>query len=505
MNTHSNNLSNVQSFNKIPWLTSKNPVRIAIIGDIILDEYLIGNVQRISPEAPVPVHHVQNVFHSAGGAANVALNISHLGGEVMLFGVLGQDATAEHLKDLLKKNNISSQFLITSDDRPSIKKTRVLANNQQIVRVDWEQTQPIPDELQKKLLQSLEGQKPDVIVISDYGKGLLQKKLVEGIIAFAKKNNIPSVVDPKGKDFARYNGAFVITPNKKEALEAVNIDALAHESAQKIAERLFSQFKPENFLVTLGAEGMQLANKNEKTGELSHKFFPAKPRQVFDVSGAGDTVVAVISLCLAANLSLEEAVPLANLAAGRVVEKIGTQPIFLHEFEEELAQTHLQSSFSDSRKKVLETQVLAKILGARGIRSKKIVFTNGCFDLLHVGHLDYLEKARALGDCLVVAINTDESIRELKGAKRPIQNLESRARLLAGLACVDYVTFFSESTPLATIKAISPDILVKGADYKVSDIVGGDIVINYGGKVQTLPLVEGQSTSSLIAKIVSAQ
>ncbi|MCX6128592.1 MAG: D-glycero-beta-D-manno-heptose 1-phosphate adenylyltransferase [Proteobacteria bacterium] len=355
-----------------------------------------------------------------------------------------------------------------------------------------------PDWLQEKLYQFVEAEPCDVMLLSDYGKGGLPQVFLQKLIKLAKQRQIPVVIDPKGKDYAQYAGASLVTPNRKEACEALGIDSNQVLPAQQLVEQLAHKYSIENILVTLGAEGMLGLDGNLKETQ----FLPALAREVFDVSGAGDTVVSIMALGLGAKASLFDSMRLANAAAGRVVEKWGTQPILRHELLEALAKdVHRENfGFTPTEGKIVESHELQAIVGPVAKRRQKVVFTNGCFDLLHAGHVAYLEAARLLGHILVVAVNSDSSVRKLKGSSRPIVSAKQRMRLLAALSCVDFVVPFSEDTPARLIAEILPDILVKGADYEVHQIVGADSVLAHGGRVERIAFVEGLSTSDIVKR-----
>lgn len=484
------------------WLQQDKLIHIAVIGDVILDEYWDGSVQRISPEAPVPVHHVHKVRHTAGGAANAARNISLAGGKTSLFSVCGDDEGAHILLGILKKDEVEISGVLLAKDRPTVKKTRITANNQQMLRVDWEKIHPITHDQQAELLAKLKKQKFNAILVSDYGKGALPKEFLQQIFAYAKLCQIPCIVDPKGKDFLRYQGCTVMTPNLKEAKEALNLDSDLDDDptlmGEQLARRLQSQFQLQHILLTMGAKGMLFVPKDQKLCI----YKKPKAREVFDVSGAGDTVAAILSLALGASSSYDEAIYLANLAAGIAVEKWGTQAIRLEELQDawQRDQSTSEHNFS-TQSKIIPREKIADFVANIKPSHKRIVFTNGCFDLLHAGHLSYLQKARSLGDILVVGVNTDESITRLKGKKRPIVPLKERMELLSGMACIDYVIPFAEDTPKQLIETIIPQVLVKGADYTVENIVGADVVLANGGEVKTIELVPGLSSSKLIEKI----
>ncbi len=491
----------------IPWLTGRKALRIAVIGDVILDEYLDGQVNRISPEAPVPVHLVSKSSHGAGGAANAARNIKLAGGEPILFSVLGSDEAGRTLKDLLKKDKIDVSHLAVVNDRPTIRKTRVTSSSHQLVRIDWERVHPIDQAVQQKILDDLKSQEFDALLISDYGKGTLPISLISNLLELAKNRGVPSVVDPKGRDFSKYLHATLMTPNRKEACEALGLDPAGDFTGEDLGRRLQRTFGLQNILVTLGAKGMVLVPSpasDEAAVEL-----PAIAREVYDVSGAGDTVVAIMTLCLAAKAALPEAMHIAQMGAALVVEKWGTQPIHLQELEAALRERpnptrHVYSTQS----KVTNKETLLHIIKDPQGRNKRIVFTNGCFDILHAGHITYLEEARSLGDLLVIGVNSDESVREGKGPERPFVPLEHRMRMLAALSCVDYVVPFAEATPLDLITYLVPDILVKGADWdknapagSAKAVVGSEVVREHGGKVETITYIPGLSTTAIVEKI----
>jgi D-beta-D-heptose 7-phosphate kinase/D-beta-D-heptose 1-phosphate adenosyltransferase len=499
-------MSNYPSQKSLPWEGTK----VLVVGDLILDEYLDGTVNRISPEAPVPVHLVRKTDITAGGAANVARNIKLVGGHVLMIGVCGKDAAAEQLKGILERDYISTELILTDSERPTVRKTRITANHQQLVRVDWEETKAISQQMQAQLLDAIKSNQCDAILVSDYGKGSLPKGFVQQIISYAQAVAKPVIIDPKGKDYSVYAGCDLITPNRKEALEALGLDANAKESADQLALRLQSQFNLKNVLVTLGAEGMYGLSEE---GENFH--LPAVTREVFDVSGAGDTVVSLMALSMASSLSVFEGMKLANLAAGKVVEKWGTQPITKQELFDAMAESNGlekhsgRNHYVSSVSKIIGQDELVTLLSTDvkkdGHGKKRVVFTNGCFDLLHAGHLSYLETAKSFGDILVIGINSDNSVTRLKGPTRPIISAAHRSKLLAGLACVDYVVQFDEDTPESLIRKLRPSVLVKGADYEISEIVGADFVQDTGGQVERVEFVEDISTSHIVSRIKNAE
>ncbi len=484
----------------LPWIKTKKSLSVAVIGDLILDEYLEGHVERISPEAPVPIHRVNKAFVRAGGAANSALNVQGVGVLAKIFGVVGNDEEAKKLKQIFTSQGVNVEGLVTNFNKHTIKKTRIVAANQQMLRVDWESPQEHDRQDQELLFEKLKAQTFDAILISDYGKGVLAKDLLEKIFKLAKERQVKVVVDPKGRDFARYVGCDLITPNKKEALLA--LDKTEEEgrslAAEQIGIALQEKFGLKDVLLTMGAAGMMYVSAESKRG--CH-FRAPKAREVFDVSGAGDTVAALATVGLAAELELETIVDLANIAAGLVVEKFGTQAIGL----DELTQAYVGEPDDLNtliKNKVMNLKDLTEKIATYHSLDKKIVMTNGCFDILHTGHLTYLNQAKDLGDILVVAVNTDASVQKLKGPNRPINSADQRMFMLAGLACVDYVTFFAEDTPINVVEALKPNVLVKGGDYQAIDtIVGADFVLKKGGEVKILSFVEGKSTTAIINKV----
>ncbi len=495
----------------IPWLQGARPPRIAVVGDVILDEYLDGQVNRISPEAPVPVHLVTKTIHGAGGAANAARNIKLAGGDVMLLSVIGNDEAGKNLRQLLQRDQIDTSYMQSVNDRPTIRKTRITSSSHQLVRVDWERVHPISTEVQDWIMNGLKSIEFDALLISDYGKGALPISLLSNLLGLAAERKVPAVVDPKGRDFSKYLHATLITPNRKEACDALGLDPSDDYSGEELGRRLQSTFGLQNVLVTMGPKGMVLVPDANKGAPSTPVSLPAMAREVYDVSGAGDTVVAIMTLCLAAKAPIVDAMHIANTAAALVVAKWGTQPVRLDELTvaltSEPAAKASGTSFSTGAK-IASRESLKQLLEAPALRQKKIVFTNGCFDILHAGHISYLEAAKSLGDLLIVGVNTDESVRHLKGKTRPYIALSDRMRLLAALASVDFVVPFGEATPLELITSLSPDVLVKGADYdkdapssSPKTIVGADVVRASGGTVETITLVPGLSTTSIIERI----
>lgn len=459
--------------------------RILVFGDVMLDSYWHGSTERVSAEAPIPVVDIQTVEDRLGGAANVALNVASLGGSAGLVGAVGNDDSARVIRDKLSSAGIED-CLVSLSDRATITKFRIVSRKQQLVRADFESTSALAAQIFMPVLEaSLE--RYDALVLSDYDKGVLAEPLAA--INFALKNNKPILVDPKFKDFSAYEGATLVKPNQKEFSVAVGGWQSDREMVEK-AQLMMSNLGFGSMLITRGAQGMTLVQQN---GQELH--LPARSREVFDVSGAGDTVIATLAAALAAGESLQDAVQLCNIAAGIVVTKMGTASVSGPELRLEVAEQRA------STKGIMSPEQLASAVHEAHADGQKVVFTNGCFDILHAGHVEYLTEARQKGDRLIVAINDDEGVKRLKGDGRPINSLERRQTMLAGLEAVDWVVSFAEDTPESLLTLLQPDVLVKGGDYSVEQVVGADIVASYGGEVSVLKLVDGLSTTSLAEKI----
>ena len=458
--------------------------RIIVVGDVMLDRYWSGQASRISPEAPVPVVKVKTIEDRIGGAGNVALNIAKLGGKVTLLGVVGDDAESKILRKLLEVEGVVCDFVVEKSLR-SICKLRVMAQHQQLIRLDFEDT-PIKfdqDALKESLIRHFSGN--DVVVFSDYGKGTLAD--VSAYIISAKQAGIKVLVDPKGVDYQRYAQADLITPNLAELQAVVG----ACENDQQLIEKgraLLAQYQIPTLLLTRGEAGMTLI-ENDQVHSL-----PAQAKDVFDVTGAGDTVIAVMALGVSLDMPLVESMYLANLAGGIVVGKLGTSTVSMQEL------TRAMHGDRDSLYGIVSEQELVKLFARAKAHDEKIIMTNGCFDLLHAGHVTYLEQAKGLGDRLCVAVNSDASVKQLKGESRPINGLQERMTVLAALACVDWVVAFTEETPERLYCALLPDVIVKGGDYSPEQVAGGDCVIKAGGEVKILQFVDGQSTTAMINK-----
>jgi D-beta-D-heptose 7-phosphate kinase / D-beta-D-heptose 1-phosphate adenosyltransferase len=457
---------------------------VMVVGDVMLDRYWSGKAARISPEAPVPVVHIKTIEDRVGGAGNVALNIAKLGAKVTLLGVVGDDAEGEILKQLLEAEGVACEFVVEKSVR-SICKLRVMAQHQQLIRVDFEESPLKFDEeaLFARLRRHLPGHK--VLVFSDYGKGTLAN--VSKHIQEAKQAGLKVLVDPKGVDYRIYGGADLITPNLAELLTVVG----ACENEQSLLEKglgLLKRHQIPSLLLTRGEAGMTLIQESEV-----HSL-PAQAKDVFDVTGAGDTVIAVMALGVAVDLPLSEAMYLANLAGGIVVGKLGTSTV------SKLELSRAMHGARDSQYGIVTEDELALLITRAKAHDERIIMTNGCFDLLHAGHVTYLQQAKALGDRLVVAVNSDASVKRLKGDTRPINGLQERMTVLAALACVDWVVPFAEETPERLVCSLLPDVIVKGGDYTPEQVAGGDCVVKAGGEVKILQFVDGLSTTAMINK-----
>jgi len=476
------------------FLSRIGQIRALVIGDLMLDEYLWGKTERISPEAPVQVVDISREDLRLGGAGNVINNLMMLGCQVHVAGVLGDDGDGRLLRRLLEEKSVGIQGVFMDGGRTTSRKTRILASNQQMLRIDRESQNPISQEMEVRLTDYVRSATADfqVILVSDYLKGVLSERLLKEIIAIGRQKGIPVVVDPKGNDFLKYRGATLLTPNRKEAQTASQIPIVDEASLLRAGRSLAETLDLEALVLTRSEEGMTLFPRG---GEEIH--LPTEAREVFDVSGAGDTVLAMMGLGLAGGLSLQETAGLANVAAGIVVGKVGTSTVAPGEILEVIGRRH-----QDTDLKIKERDVLAGTLEMERGKGRTVVFTNGCFDLLHVGHVKYLQKARRLGDLLVLGLNSDDSIRRLKGPKRPLIGQDERAHILAALDCVDYVVIFDEDTPFELIKALRPKILVKGGDYSPEGVVGKDLVESYGGRVELIQFVDGKSTTNIIDAIL---
>lgn len=460
--------------------------KLLVVGDVMLDRYWHGAASRVSPEAPVPVVQVGNQEDRPGGAGNVALNIAALGSAATLVGIVGSDDTGTDLRSRLNAAGVYCEFL-QSVDKPTVTKLRVISQHQQLIRLDFEETFVQQDRqgMNSKVASLMK--EAQVLVLSDYGKGTLED--VSELIDMGRKQNIPVIVDPKGSNFQKYRGATLITPNLSEFESAVgpsqNEDELVRKGLQFLKD-----LELDALLITRGEHGMTLIRPDSPELHL-----PAKAQEVFDVTGAGDTVISVLAATLAAGEGFADATALANLAAGLVVGKLGTAAISGPELRRAILMEQ------DSGRGVMTAEQLQIAVMDAKAHGESIVFTNGCFDIIHAGHVGYLTEAKQLGDRLIVAINDDESVRRLKGAGRPINPVERRMAVLAGLEAVDWVVSFSADTPEPLLESLQPDILVKGGDYTREQVVGGDYVQAYGGQVQALDFLDNCSTSAIMEKM----
>ena len=472
-------------------------ISVLCVGDLMLDRFLYGDVERISPEAPVPVLRLNRTSEMLGGAGNVVNNIASLGGRAVLVGLIGRDDTGARLRAILHSNRNIDAACIDTDDRPTICKTRFIAGQQQVVRADEESREPLTGRERSALLAAVRERLHGVgaVVLADYGKGVLDPAMVSEVIAAARGAGVPAFVDPKARDFSRYRGATCITPNLNELAAASGMPVGDEADVIAAARHVLAAAGADAILATRSEKGMMLV---EASGEV-HSV-AARAREVFDVSGAGDTVIATLALCHAAGRPLSQAMHVANAAASVVVSKLGTATADIAEVVAELdAHDHdRHAAAPPGAEPLVRVQKLVAEWKQQGL---VVGFTNGCFDILHPGHVSLLEQARAACDRLVVALNTDASVRRLKGETRPVNTLDSRARVVAALRSVDCVTCFDEETPINLIRALLPDVLVKGADYTLDRVVGGDVVRAAGGRVVLADLIEGQSTTGAIQRI----
>ncbi len=466
---------------------------ILVIGDVMLDRHIWGKVSRISPEAPVPVVKVAREGASPGGAGNVALNLACLGAHARLIGLIGDDASGADLGALLAKAGIDASGLVTVRGRPTTTKARVIGGHQQMLRLDTEDDAEVPLDALHELATRAVRACADVavVVISDYAKGVVTPALATAVISECRRRSIPVLVDPKGREWAKYRGATILKPNRSELVAVAARVPRTTDDIIAEGQRLVRELDLGQVIVTLSEDGMVRIGSEEVVR------VPAVAREVYDVSGAGDTVLATLAAGLAAQLHLDDAMRLSALAAGVVIAKVGTVPIQ----NGELLVEALSESQRAHDSKICDLEHLRHRVKLWRARGERIVFTNGCFDLLHAGHITYLEAARACGDRLLIGLNTDRSVRALKGPSRPINAEGDRALVLSSLASVDAVVLFDEDTPLALIQALRPEVLVKGADYTVATVVGAEQVQSWGGEVRLIPLVPGLSTTAIAAKV----
>lgn len=469
--------------------------RVLVVGDLMLDRFLWGQVRRTSPEAPVPVVDLERETRSLGGAANVARNLLGLGLQVDLVGVTGADAGRDLLLEALTQADLDSDGVLIAQDRGTTVKTRVIGNRQQLVRIDAERAAPLMERDQERLLAVATAclMQADALLLSDYAKGVLTANLCRTLIASARVRGLPVLVDPKGEDFGRYAGATLITPNHGELALATGVKAQDLDALLAAGSETRETLGLESMVLTLGEQGMVLIEPD------GNHPLSAIAREVYDVSGAGDTVIATFAAGLVGGLARIDTARLANLAAGIVVGKVGTAPITAPELLVAIG----EETTCEQAAKIRDAGEAMAQVRCWQAAGKRVVFTNGCFDLLHVGHVTYLDRARRYGQRLVVGLNTDASVRRLKGPERPLIGQEDRARVLAALATVDAVVLFDQDTPLALIEQLRPDVLAKGADYREEQVIGATKVKSWGGQVVLIPLVEDHSTTGIIARMSS--
>ncbi|MDV7339851.1 D-glycero-beta-D-manno-heptose-7-phosphate kinase [Terasakiella sp. A23] len=469
-------------------------IEILCIGDIMLDRFVYGSVDRISPEAPIPVMRIEREESMLGGAGNVVRNLLSLGANARFCGLIGEDDAGREVAALLNEDDHCTANLIMDSNRPTSLKTRYMASNQQMLRADHEQVAPLNDQQHQDLLLDVAESLGvvNVMVLSDYGKGVLENDAPENLIALAKKADIPVIVDPKGVDYSKYRGATLVTPNRKELSEASQMACDSDSSIVAAAKHIIETCGIENVLATRSQDGMTLVTKD---GDVVH--LPTEAREVFDVSGAGDTVVATLAMAIGLSASLEDGADLANVAAGLVVAKMGTASVY----QEELINALHHQDIS---------QAEAKILGREGAKDKvirwqrqglKVGFTNGCFDLLHPGHISLIKQSANQCDKLIIGLNSDASVKRLKGEERPVQTEMARATVLSSLGDVDMVVIFEEDTPMETLSALLPDVLIKGADYTIDQVVGAELIQQNGGRVFLAQLEDGFSTTNTVKKL----
>jgi len=472
--------------------------RVAVIGDVMLDRYVYGDVERVSPEAPIAVLGVNHERTMPGGAGNVARNVAALGAEATLVALRGEDEAGREIELLLAGEERLTANLCIAEDRATSVKTRFVAANQQLLRTDRDAPDAVDDATAAALLAAALAavDQADAVVLSDYAKGVLDRTLIDAVIERAGARGVPVVADPKSLDFSHYRGVGVLTPNRAELQAATQIDVASDDQAAAAARQVIDRCGVEAVLATRGAEGMSLVS-----GAGTPVHIPTRAREVFDVSGAGDTVVAALAVGMAAGLALEVAAELANVAAGVVVAKVGTAVVH----PADLIAALQTNEILDHEAKVVDRSVAADQLARWRRGGDQIVFTNGCFDLIHPGHVALLASARAAGQRLVVGLNSDASVKRLKGAGRPVQNEVARAQVLASFAAVDLVVIFAEDTPLELITALRPEVLVKGADYAEAEVVGGDVVKAYGGRVVLAEIIDGHSTTGTISRMSENQ
>ena len=468
-------------------------VNALVFGDFMVDKYIIGDVSRISPEAPIPVINTTKKFYKLGGAGNVVNNIVSLGGKVRLLGTIGKDSHGEILSKEFKKLGVDTTYFKEYKEIITIVKTRVVSRNQQFIRIDDEKKEPILEKYISFIKKNIDKvfKDIDVLIISDYNKGAVTKEFSNYLINSAKENKIPVIVDPKGTDYSKYSGADICTPNVKELKDVTKNEIKTEDDIKNNALDIIKKYKINNIMITRSEKGISLVCKDKTKSD-----FPALAKEVSDVSGAGDTVVAMSALLLALNYDYSEICRTANVAASIVVSKFGTATVSINEL--------MSSIVSNGEYKLQKLKSLKYIINEQKEKGKKIVFTNGCFDLLHVGHLYSLKEAKKHGDILVVAVNSDQSVKRYKGDLRPIINENDRIALLCALEIVDYVVLMNDDNPVNIIKTIKPDVCIKGEDWKNKKVPEEEIINSYGGRMEYIELYPEYSTTKVIDKIVKS-
>ncbi len=463
--------------------------RALVIGDIMLDRYIIGDVNRISPEAPVPIFLSQKSKLVLGGAGNVYNNLISLGVNATLISIIGRDNFGNQIQQILKSIKNTKFYLFKEKNIPTTVKTRYLVKGQQLIRVDEEKIKILSDLAYKFILKNFKKEllKHNVVILSDYNKGIFNQKLTRELIKLSNKYKIPIIIDPKNKDFNIYKNASLITPNQLEASHVTNLPCNDNKEAEICAKNIMDRYTIKKVLITRGSEGLSYIGKKEKIHQ------PTKKIEVFDVSGAGDTVLAILAVCVSNKIPVKKTLELANSAARIVVGKIGTSTVSLNEIFKE------EQLFISKKCSLLE---LKKIVAIYKRKKYKVGFTNGCFDILHIGHINYLEESKKLCDKLIVAINSDSSVKRIKGKNRPINNQEDRAKILSALSLCDHVIIFNQLTPIQLITSLKPDIITKGGDYKKRTVIGYNEIKKWQGQVHIIKYTKGKSTTSILEKLI---
>ena len=467
--------------------------KILVVGDLMIDEYLWGSVERISPEAPVQVVSVENQEYTPGGSGNVVNNLVALGAKVLAVGVIGTEREGTLLLEKFKSIGVDTRGIIQEPERPTTRKTRIIAENQHVLRIDRETNKVISNRTFQAIADFTEKimREVDIVLISDYGKGMVTKSMLSGLVTLAKKHKKITIADPKGLDFKKYSGVSMITPNRKEANLALGVEIADESSVYETGAKILESHEIDKLLITCGKDGMVFFEKNKKPYQIS-----AVARQVYDVSGAGDTVLSVLGVSLASGMSYKEGIKLANAAAGIVVGKVGTATVSKKEILDALKPAHDEVPVKYKLLTELEETIheLKK-------KKQKVVLTNGCFDLLHAGHILFFSASKKIGDILIVALDNDDSVKQLKGEGRPVIGAKERVRIISALDVVDYVVVFSTGQLDKLIEIIQPDVLTKGSNYSSKEVYGQRLVESFGGRVELIPVSEDISSTSIINNI----